>query len=483
MSPEQARGLPVDEQTDIWAIGCVLYEMLAGRAAFGRATMSDTIAAILEGEPDWNALPAAAPASVRRLVRRALTKDQKHRLHDVADARIELEEAMATATGSSGTAVPGILASARVVPSRVSRAGGVGAGRRRSLAGGVVGPLPARGVRGAEAGRTRSVSGERFDLPVRDRRALADPVSRRTSVGVCCGHVGRAGNSSGFVPSFQPPRSRFKGPMARRGLSGHPTAVRLGISATANCGDSTFLADLPSDHGSAVPRRDGGLVGARRRHRLRSRRRLESCVGGRRSGDHPHRSIRGAPGSPAFLPDGQHFLFVREQSREEETEICVGSLDSSDARCVLTVHSAARYAPPGYLLFVRDGVLRAQRFDPDRLELSGEAVQVAGSLIQSEPVWRPPPYSASNDGVLAVPSQLRRDAARLDEPRGQIAGRHRTDWWLRRARTVRRRHARCDSAQGYPDREHRSLALRSGSRHLVAVHLRAGTEQRRGVLS
>ena len=80
MSPEQARGKPVDKRTDIWAFGCVLYEMLTGRKAFDGETVSDTIAAILEREPDWRALPAATPTSVRHLLRRCLEKDSSRRL-------------------------------------------------------------------------------------------------------------------------------------------------------------------------------------------------------------------------------------------------------------------------------------------------------------------------------------------------------------------------------------------------------------------
>ena len=92
MSPEQARGMPVDRRTDIWAFGCVLYEMLSGRHAFAGATISDTIAKILEREPDWRTLPASTPARIRDLLRRCLQKDQQRRLHDIADARIEIEE-------------------------------------------------------------------------------------------------------------------------------------------------------------------------------------------------------------------------------------------------------------------------------------------------------------------------------------------------------------------------------------------------------
>ena len=90
MSPEQARGLPVDKRTDIWSFGCVLYELIAGQPAFGGRTTTDTLAAILEREPDWTALPAATPTHVRRLLRRALQKNAALRLRDIGDARIEL---------------------------------------------------------------------------------------------------------------------------------------------------------------------------------------------------------------------------------------------------------------------------------------------------------------------------------------------------------------------------------------------------------
>jgi eukaryotic-like serine/threonine-protein kinase len=94
MSPEQARGKPVDKRTDIWAFGCVLYEMLSGRSAFAGETVSDTIAKVLEREPHWPALPPSTPARIRDLLGRCLQKDQRLRLHDIADARIEIEEAL-----------------------------------------------------------------------------------------------------------------------------------------------------------------------------------------------------------------------------------------------------------------------------------------------------------------------------------------------------------------------------------------------------
>jgi serine/threonine protein kinase len=93
MSPEQARGQRVDRRTDIWAFGCVLYEMLAGRPAFGGPTVTDVLAAIVKHEPDWSLLPADVPSAVRRTLARCLQKDLKHRLRDIGDARLDLEEA------------------------------------------------------------------------------------------------------------------------------------------------------------------------------------------------------------------------------------------------------------------------------------------------------------------------------------------------------------------------------------------------------
>jgi serine/threonine-protein kinase len=103
MSPEQARGRPVDRRADNWAFGCVLYEMLTGRQAFHGETVSDTIAAILRGDVDWPPLPPETPAGVRRLLRRCLTKDPNDRLQDIGDARIELTEAKAEMSGAAIT--------------------------------------------------------------------------------------------------------------------------------------------------------------------------------------------------------------------------------------------------------------------------------------------------------------------------------------------------------------------------------------------
>jgi len=95
MSPEQARGQAVDKRTDIWAFGCVLYEMLTGHAAFARETLPDTLAAVIGSEPDWRQVPGDVAPRITRLVRRCLDKDPRQRLRDIGDARFELQDALA----------------------------------------------------------------------------------------------------------------------------------------------------------------------------------------------------------------------------------------------------------------------------------------------------------------------------------------------------------------------------------------------------
>lgn len=94
MSPEQARAKEIDRRTDIWSFGCILYEMLTGRRAFQRATLTDTLVAVLGEEPDWSLLPSTTPAPVRSILRRCLQRDRDRRYHDMADVRIEIDEAL-----------------------------------------------------------------------------------------------------------------------------------------------------------------------------------------------------------------------------------------------------------------------------------------------------------------------------------------------------------------------------------------------------
>ena len=95
MSPEQARGKPLDKRTDIWAFGCVVFEMLAGSRGFSGETFTDTLVSVLEREPAWSELPTATPARIRRMLERCLDKDAQRRLRDIGEARIALGDALA----------------------------------------------------------------------------------------------------------------------------------------------------------------------------------------------------------------------------------------------------------------------------------------------------------------------------------------------------------------------------------------------------
>jgi eukaryotic-like serine/threonine-protein kinase len=116
MSPEQARGKPVDRRADLWALGCILFECLTGRSPFAADTPSDTLARILEREPDWEALPAEVPAKVRDMLRRCLEKDPRSRMRDAGDARLEIEEAIGLRRSESQ------ITAAAAPPSRVALA-------------------------------------------------------------------------------------------------------------------------------------------------------------------------------------------------------------------------------------------------------------------------------------------------------------------------------------------------------------------------
>jgi Tol biopolymer transport system component len=122
MSPEQARGQPVDKRTDIWAFGCVLYELLTGRVPFGGDTASDTIAKVLEREPDWSALPPATPLSVRRLLGRCLVKDARLRMRDIGEARLAIDAQATDATSGDVPASASARAWTRWLPWAVAAA-------------------------------------------------------------------------------------------------------------------------------------------------------------------------------------------------------------------------------------------------------------------------------------------------------------------------------------------------------------------------
>ena len=116
MSPEQARGKALDQRTDVWAFGCVLFECLTGRRAFAGDDATDTLAAIIKGEPDWSALPPETPLSLRHLLRKCLSKDCRHRLHEIADARIDLDIAQGEVSEPSARETDGHVKGWRIHP-------------------------------------------------------------------------------------------------------------------------------------------------------------------------------------------------------------------------------------------------------------------------------------------------------------------------------------------------------------------------------
>ena len=227
MAPEQATGGAVDKRADVWAFGCVLYEMLTCRRPFVGASVSDTLAEVLKGEPDWTRLPAATPPAIRRLLRRCLVKDRSRRLADVVDARLELDEARAGSPVEVGGPRPA---------SAVARAAGVGCGSWRPRAAAAVVATLGRRHRCAGAGDARSRSRRRRRaIPARSRclrtasRSLS-PRERRAGA-PCCG----SGRSRRGRPG------PFPAPTARCCRSGRRAADRSDSSPpTASSSASTW---------------------------------------------------------------------------------------------------------------------------------------------------------------------------------------------------------------------------------------------------
>jgi serine/threonine protein kinase/Tol biopolymer transport system component len=232
MSPEQTRGQSVDKRTDIWAFGCVLYEMLTGRAAFGSGTTSDTIAAILQSEPEWSALPAAIPSTLRRLLQHCLEKDPRRRLRDIGDVRLELDHATVSQeeeAGPSPQRLSGVQWAVVAVLALVAVATGWLV-RDRSA-----GPDDASGVRGRNAPIDNPLYGARFalftDFPGAERDAAISPdgkfvVFRSDRDGPFDAFLGQA--ATGRVDNLTRGQEKDLGlPVRSQGFSGDGSEVWL----------------------------------------------------------------------------------------------------------------------------------------------------------------------------------------------------------------------------------------------------------------
>ena len=208
MSPEQAKGRDADKRSDIWAFGCVLYEMLTGSRAFPGADLAETLAAVIRSEPDWAALPPDTPASIHRLLRRCLNKDRKARLADTSSLRIEIDDARRPEQGPT--------ASRTFRRERLAWAAGV------LLAGTRV---RVRTRRRRSPGSSRAGDPIRYRHAPRPRHSLARDLARRTT--------DRVRGPSGWPAECLDP---YTGWSCRRGRSREPTTPRIACSGPQTAG-------------------------------------------------------------------------------------------------------------------------------------------------------------------------------------------------------------------------------------------------------
>ena len=374
MAPEQAKQKQVDRRADIWAFGCVLFEMLTGKMAFHGESISDTLAEIIKGEPDWNALPAETPPSVQRLLRRCLIKDPKQRLRDIGDARIAIEETLSGAAAETeGAGTAGEIAASS---STVRRALPWALGAVTVLLAGLAAWLllqpkaPRNVIRFSIASpeNTEFVYGGEGSISP-DGRTLAFVAQsgpeqppmlwlRRfdslTAVEV-------PGTEGAFLP-FWSPDSQWIGLEAGGKLE--KVAVAGGPVQTL-CNEGIL---------GATWSRDGVILFSSEGHLYRV-----SDTGGT-----PAPVLAPGPTEqywyPQFLPDGRHFLFLINEGSASQGFVAVGSLDSSSVQHLMQASSDTIYASPGYLFYREQSALMARPFDAGALRFTGPAVPIAQNV-------------------------------------------------------------------------------------------------------
>jgi serine/threonine-protein kinase len=374
MSPEQARAKNTDKRTDIWAFGCVVYEMLAGRAAFRGDTVSDVLVAILDREPDWTALPQNTPPAVTRLLQRCLEKEPKRRLHDIADARIEIEDAIA-APAPAVAASPPRPSTARLAASVVVAA----------LAGAALAAIGFHFMlRPAPAAVTRFTITLPPHLEVRDSMALSP--DGRTLVYAATDESGSRlyrrsldalesvpirGSDGGGSPFFSPDgasvgftrtRALLRVPVA----GGAPTVLREEriLGATWLPGDTIVFANasglmrIPASGGEA--------------------RRITAV----QPGEIEHHS-------PTAVPGGRAVLFTVHTGARDAQRLEAVSLDTG-VRTQITQGSGAKFLPTGHIVFAfqRSESLWAAPFDAAHLRLA-EPPRPAIDGIRISDGWNP----------------------------------------------------------------------------------------------
>ena len=387
MSPEQAKGRPVDKRADIWAFGCILYECLTGKRAFHGDTVSETIAAILKGEPDWDSLPKDTPGNVRAVLRRCLQKDSGKRLHDIADARLELE---------APTGFPAEVVHVRRRLSFVWLAAGAAA---ILLAGILIGRLLIGHTQSAsQASAVTAIvkveTGYRLSGP-------PDVGSRPTRIALAISSDGRfvvysaieenpvsqakpklylrrmAQSSAKLIPGteggshpFLSPDNRWVGFWADGKLKKIP--VEGGVPATLCAASSLSGASWGRDNGIVFT--DG----------LQSGLSIVSAEGGKPEAltkPDPKRE-ESSHRLPSWLPNGKAVLFtVMRHQWDSQPKLALLRLDTREWHVLLQDGSDARYVPTGHLVFLRQAVLMAVRFDPVRMKVIGQPLPLVDNVM------------------------------------------------------------------------------------------------------
>jgi serine/threonine-protein kinase len=404
MSPEQVRGMTVDRRTDNFAFGCILFECLTGRLAFGGPTATDSIAAILERQPDWSVLPPGTPPTVHLLLRRCLQKDRRRRLRDIGDARIELEQAIDDPTSTTlGLAGAALAAAARRPRRRVLSA----VPWLVTLA--ALAALAVTWWRGRDAAAaaapvarlTVSIPSERplagWPHPAisPDGRQLLLRVVEESQNVLCLRRLDQPdlqvldGTGDAAYPVFSPDGEWIA-------FAQNDQIKKLSVRG----GPTTTLCNAPSCRGLAwlddgtivvTTKRTGGL------HRMLD-------AGGALE------PITDPPGEldshrhPYGLPDGRGVLFTScaDNTNWESSSVMVVPFDGGlpgAPRVVATEAALGQYLPTGHLLFIRRGTLMAAPFDLDRLETTGTAVPVLDD-VRSVGASTPAKFAVSATGVL-----------------------------------------------------------------------------------